>query len=564
MKKLYISFALVLWSCVQIAVAQNMYRNYQSTWVSKPTSAVSVVHSNGYVYFFQADGSGKLSATEIDPLTMLPTGNDQLYDMTQQNFNFSVNGGFEDASGNFVLFGDINNSNPALVVIKSDFLTCTFYYWGCSWKFTAGCYGYDTGGNEVYLLVNDGGLIAANAANPASLASKIDLPFGPVAQDSYTDISWDVAGNHFVATGSARNTPAGHEDPFVEIFDLLSPNPSYSVSSLTGYYVCDPAFVQSNEYTTLHVQIDNDNLVLYHDLRIVGSLTSYDMIWMTRIRDFRNAFTATVVESWVYQLPNTKLFARDMLYDPFNNRLNFLGYYNHCMEGLTQILAQVNPYSLSSGIHIGQLGATYPGGSCPNYQQPYNVLTLYNDLEMSNLAWNYHNPCFPVLAAGVRSGLQSLLAETYDISLSTCDKPLWHTDYPANPKPILYSLNPIYPSCSIQSNFVSASPDIVSVIIECDDGSNACSHQFEDKALPYSITNASPSISLSAEGSHRFVCEGFEGDIEYSLYDMTGKLLQRGTTRNGEQNVLKKSNGVYMLRATDCAGNRMTTKLILF
>lgn len=111
---------------------------------------------------------------------------------------------------------------------------------------------------------------------------------------------------------------------------------------------------------------------------------------------------------------------------------------------------------------------------------------------------------------------------------------------------------------------VSVSPDIVSVIIECDDGSNACSHQFEDKALPYSITNASPSISLSVEGSHRFVCEGFEGDIEYSLYDMTGKLLQRGTTRNGEQNVLKKSNGVYMLRATDCAGNRMTTKLILF
>ena len=67
MRNLYITIFFVLWGFAQGAVAQNMYRNYRSTWVSKPTSAVSVVHSNGYVYFFQADGSGKLSAAEIDP-----------------------------------------------------------------------------------------------------------------------------------------------------------------------------------------------------------------------------------------------------------------------------------------------------------------------------------------------------------------------------------------------------------------------------------------------------------------------------------------------------------------
>ena len=104
MKKLYLSFALILWSCVHIAEAQNMYRNYQSSSyaVPHPTSAVSLVHSNGYVYFFQADEIGKLSATEIDPLSMLPTGNAYFFAFPQ-NYYFHAKGGFEDAGGNFII-----------------------------------------------------------------------------------------------------------------------------------------------------------------------------------------------------------------------------------------------------------------------------------------------------------------------------------------------------------------------------------------------------------------------------------------------------------------------------
>ena len=64
MKKFYIIITLSLWGIAQTICAQNLYRNYQSNAVSRPSSAVSVVHSNGYVYFFQSDGLGKLSTCD--------------------------------------------------------------------------------------------------------------------------------------------------------------------------------------------------------------------------------------------------------------------------------------------------------------------------------------------------------------------------------------------------------------------------------------------------------------------------------------------------------------------
>ena len=138
MKKLHIAIALVLWGFAQVAEAQNMYRNYLSNCVSRPKSAVSVVHSNGYVYFFQADDMGKLSVTEIDPLSLLPTGNSNGYQITIQatpNIEFHLYGGFEDVNGEFVLFGDIryyyNNTYyqyPAYGRVRSDLSSCSIYY----------------------------------------------------------------------------------------------------------------------------------------------------------------------------------------------------------------------------------------------------------------------------------------------------------------------------------------------------------------------------------------------------------------------------------------------------
>lgn len=160
MKKLHIIIALVLWGCAQIAEAQNMYRNYQSsTIIPQPQTAVSVVHSNGYVYYFQTDENGYLSVTEINPLSMNPTGNAKVFFPNLQNFIVYLNGGFEDTSGNFVLFGyQLQTHNiympqhPVYIIIAPNLSSCNVYYQNLlSGEFSAGCYGYNQNNTVSYL-----------------------------------------------------------------------------------------------------------------------------------------------------------------------------------------------------------------------------------------------------------------------------------------------------------------------------------------------------------------------------------------------------------------------------
>lgn len=571
MKKLYTITAFILWGFAQMVNAQNMYRNYQSSpnAVPRPTSAVSVVHSNGFVYFFQADDNGNLSATEIDPLSMNPMGNDQYYQLTipnVSNIEISLNGGFEDAIGKFVLFGAIHYYDnyinqycqyPAHVIIASNLSTCDVYYDSSSGsEYTAGCDGYIQNMNEAYMMVNGRELVTIDALLPINI-HRIELDAATNPTDHYSDVSWDAVHGKFIATGYAWNTSLGYKDPFVKVFELLNYT---TINPFAEYCVLNQSYTQSNEYKTLHVQINNDDMILYHDLRRANGQYAYDVIWLTRIHDFWDVNTATVVESMFYDVPNTKLSAKDMLYDPYNKRLNFLGYINHCRDGLTHILAQVDPYMLSSGIEIGQLGATFTGGTCLNDQPPY-VDIAYNDLEMFNLALNQYNPCNSVLIAGV-GNQQAILTETYDISLSKCDIPMWHADNLASPVLKPYSLNNAFPQSNLQTPTVSVFPDNIAVNILCDEP-DACSHQFGGKSLPQPLTNITPAAKITFEPNKLFVCEGFEGTILYSFYDVAGKLLQQGITRNGEKNSLKMYSGVCLLKAMDVMGNQVVKKIIL-
>ena len=559
-KKFYIIIALVLWGFAQTIGAQNMYRNYQSNNVRKPTSAVSIVHSNGYVYFFQADNSGNLSATEIDPISMLPTGSNYLFQLS--GFNIHLNGGFETYSGDFVLFGyyDIGssyNNYLAFVVVRQDFSNCRYYvrYYEIG-EFTAGCAGRSLTDGDVFLLVSNGMLYEVSASNPSNVHC-IELNSTTNFGDKYTDISWDVGQNKFIATGSAGSSPTGHEDPFVQVCDLQSHN-LYSTAS---YFVCNQQYIHSNVYQSLHTQLSDNELILYHDLRAQFDTLAHDIIWLARIKHFWDTNLATVAENWNYVLPNAKLSAKDMIYDYKNNRLDFLGVFHQCTSEFTQILAQVNPYSLSSGINIGQLGSVFSGGICQNPQYPA-VDIYYNDLSMSNLALNYYNPCFPVLIAGVEDNMTSLLTETYDISLSTCDQPMWHDDNTSNCDIKPYSL---YTSPSYDPFFLVSSSDISEIVIVskiCDE-SEACSHQFGGKSSIQPLMDSKTTVEITIESNNQFIYEGFDGDIQYSLYDITGKLLHQGFTQNGKRNKMRVSGGIYILKTIDSSGNQVVKKIIL-
>ena len=93
--------------------------------------------------------------------------------------------------------------------------------------------------------------------------------------------------------------------------------------------------------------------------------------------------------------------------------------------------------------------------------------------------------------------------------------------------------------------------------------SQACSHQFGGKSLHQSLVG-NPTAKINVESGRQFVCEGFEGVIQYSLYDMAGKLLQQGETRNGEYNSLRMHDGVYLLKAVDAIGHQKVKKVVSY
>ena len=556
MKKLYIIIALTLWGFAQTAGAQNMYRKYLSSNASRPNSAVSVVHTNGYVYLFQTNNSN-ISVTEINPLSMLPTGIQTDYLLQSQLEDFHLNGAFETFNGDFILFGYCidNNRRPVFVKILKDLSSCEIYQFLDEGEFTAGCWGRDWTLNEVFLLVSAGKLYGLQASNLTN-AFLIQLDMNTNPYDIYTDISWDEHNKKFIATGSTWNGTNSWLHPFVEVFDLNNTN----VTPIANYIVDNLTYHSTNEYRALHTQLSKNELLLYQDLRDAYNQYDYDIIWFTRISNFQNNTTANIAESWFYRLPDTKLTAKDMIYDSMNIRLNFLGVFNQCREGLTQILAQVDPYSLFLGINIGQLGASFIGGSCTDTQDSVTTV-YYNSMDMSNLAWNPYNPCYPILIAGIE-GEGGILTETYDISLSTCDKSLWHDDFMAFPvlKPYLIKNtshnayhSPI--NASIQS-------ENISVLHPCDEP-NACSHQFGGKSLKQDLDSQGVVVNIFIENNSSFVCDGFSGEIQYTLYDIMGKILHNGSTQNQVRNALNVSGSMYILKAKDSAGNQVVKKIVL-
>ena len=566
MKKLHIAIALVLWGFAQSATAQNMYRNYLSTAVPSPESAVSVVHSNGYVYFFQTDIiSQKLSVTEIDPLSMLPTGNNRSIQLT---FDFMLNGAFECSNGSFVLFGyDNNNStwnwHPALVVIDQALTTCLSYELVSLFgQFTSGCAGYDISGNEIYVLINNNGkLYAVNMTNPSlfrEFTANQNSPFS----DFYSDISWDSDHDFFVATGSALPGITNYLYPFVEILQLDIPqSPQGNAVAINVYsYTIEHnnTFITVPEHQAMHVQLNKDDLLLYRDLEEQTNSYVRDIIWLTRINNFWNP-DVSIGESYYYLLPDAKLIAKDMIYDDKNNRINFLGVLSHCVDGLVQLLGQADPYSLMSGLHVGQLGGTFSNMYCTSLQPPYAKF-YYTDLDMRNLAYNDYNPCFPLLIAGV-NGKTSVLTETYDISVSSCDVPLEVQEIKENPTPKPYSISNSPINFTFFPVQCTPNPDNVSVNKLCDE-TEACSHQFGGNSLQKTANNKNLNAEITVEGN-LFFCKGFEDNIQYFLYDITGKLLQKGTTRNGKDNLLIMSNGIYFLKVADGVGNQEVKKVVL-
>ena len=519
MKKSF-NLSIALLALSLCAAAQNQYWNYQSqNYVTNPTSAVSIVHSNGYVYYFQADAFTysnytNLSVSEIDPISMLPTGINKGRSIYS---GLTLEGGFEDVNGDFVLYGyrDMGGSqrHPFYMVIDQNYDFNFFWHDNNPiGRFVRGCSGFDAYNDPVYVFVMDNGKLFV--AEPLSGNHNYRVTHGNGYP--YSDISWDSTHNFFIASGR-HPAPLGQfsTGPFVDIMKANLQgailNSDLALTSIVQHNIYNQTTIGDDEFKTLHTQIDNDHLLVYHDLRD-GFV---DIVWLTLVKNF-TTLNPTIVNSRFFLYPAHKLFALDMIYDDINNRVNLLTELMYCDESaMPQQLAQVDPYTLT-GMKVIQLDGGFGGNSpCPSMADP-NIPIYATSLDMCRLSFNYHHQCGPVLVSGVVNSTRSVLSEASDVCLSTCDLPLTIWEVNTTPTISTFALNPTGLNANMNSpGSLSMQNDIVVYGVMCQDP-NACSNQRAIRqGKMISVENPTkPKVSIS--GDYQYVCQGFDGEVYVS------------------------------------------------
>jgi hypothetical protein len=551
MKK--ITFILVIVSILGVGFSQNTHFTFPNGPLL--TSAVTIVNNNGIAHLIQA-GSDKIHISDIDPTNMQPLGN--TYSYVLPNFQtVCLSGGYEDFNNNIIVYGyaPVNNDDYFLIVkidLNSMFVS---YVYGPGGKIIEGCCGKDVNGNicNLFLLSNINNSINEVIAYNDNLTPCTTQPF----QSSFgtiTDISWDPYHDLFIASGS---TPTSRIDPFLIYFTCDVQNPSF-FQLVDGIRVLNQQFFQGAEGRTLHEVIDDRHLILCHDLRDLNT----DYIWTIQIDN--TPLNLSVLNSKTFRLPQPILFLQDMRYDSYNKKLTILGRNVLCVDGIN-LIAQMDPYSLTN-FKIAQIMDQYSNSICA-VGPPANFI-YGNEIYLQRLELNPFNSCHTILSTGINEigpwGTSPYITETYDIALSQCDQPLPIFEYDLTTY-IDYSPYLVVSQSVITSQISNAIP-ISSFsllqIIECND-MVYCSKGSIKSNINTQLTKSIPKINLYS--CEYFECSHFSGTIYYYLYDLTGKILFQGSTKNENKTTLPNlTNGIYILSVVDEVGTQKSVKVIYF
>ena len=558
MKKIY-AFLLLLLAFAMSAMAQNAHCTYglQNTNTYTASSAVTVILSNGKAYIAHTEaGTDTIRLSEIDPTDMRATGTTYKFQNTSSKNAVVLRGGFEDLNGKIVLYGycydtlNYNHGYVAIVDTNSNFSNLDYFEPEGGRIVVKGCSGYDVNTNVVNMFVfKEGSLFTFRQSSLFIDCSYYSGTFG-----YYSDVSWSDDNNCFVACGSHQNTATGMLDPFIHCFNYNPLSTPHFVTS-TQFAVARNSNPSCSEGKSLLSIIDGSLLSLYQDLRD----DDHDMIWLTLVKDYASAPTFPI--SNYFPIPLHKLSAYSMVYDNAKKRLNLLGKFDYCIPPTT-FIAQTDPFSLSY-LNIGQIISTAFNNSCPTWAATPQFI-YGNDIELNNIAFNRYSPCPTVVSTGIAKtplGTTPYLTETYDISLSSCDTPFTVSPLSCYPNTgTIFTQNISFPF--VKSGAYALNPESTIYSIVCPDNI-VCAKDLDDtehnriKAL-----NSQEKKNVFIEG-HNFICYGFQGQVQYEVFNSVGKLVGKGCTHNEKLNSLGAAHtGLFFIRCMDEAESVITVKVI--
>ena len=382
--------------------------------------------------------------------------------------------------------------------------------------------------------------------------------------DYMSSVSWDDDSKQHIISG----------------FRNIDTYNTKSLSLIVGYYnwgmppLYNGAFqlftttnYVSSEFSNKHVLASNgfyyDGIVLLcQDIRA----NAQDGLWITQY-DYYNEI---VNSSNAYMLPGSKASIIDVGHDFMH--FFVLGDYNGFIGTNffeRRYIAQFSLYNPNSYIakRLNYVDIGYLTGS-----------SYYKRRQAFQSCINYNIGSFDIFSTGSTIG-KAYITKAIDLNYDDCD----NTEMTLTPANISYVQSSVtanaissdgivsFPN-SYTQNTSSDYPLSMGVICLTGGGKNNAKASFVETLINEKrsqINNTAKIDKLNSgtiltNNNNEFVCEKFEGECYYKVYNVFGSLIREGKTENGKINYLSNlTAGTYIIKVVDSKGNISGNKVVI-
>lgn len=541
------------------AFGQNAHSTYSSASGDIITSAVLTNPNNATRYIVGIDEYFKLFVTQLDfsvPFPQPDISNSRAFQLADSTYGkIHLNGGFFDQDQNIVVYGYMETDNRGIVIkinMSNDSAVSfiriianspnTSVVDGCWSEYLQGAMNIKS-----YSFISNGGFFRVkNTLLPAMYKKYSNMQM--------TSVSWD---------NDARvNVISGNSDT-LNIIGCLQDD--LMLSEIGFYQLYSPDF-DASEWTNKHILSGNgysyDSIAyLCQDIR--EPITDGDGVWITAI----NYLSGQVYSSNVYKFDFEKAFILDVAHNFMS--IFVLGHHNY-IDSQKKILLQVDlsDPTVFIGKYLNDIDLDSVNGSFT-----YKKTAYLNKIYFDDYSYNVHS-------SGAVLG-NAYLVESIDLNNEDCDPEINVTllDF-------TYDLDNFNSINGSGSNFLYPSSPVATYINYtlsntplCDafgtksgnyeDKYNVIHHIIEEKQAINNVTSLQ-SIHLELLGEvnftteNQFICQNFNGQCKYKIFDMFGRLICEGTTENGIYNTVNvKASGMYIIQVADSDNQIVNSKIMI-
>lgn len=559
------------------AFGQNIHLEYYSENFDF-LSSTTLVNNNSYVTYMVATNDAKqLFVTELNSSPYLEpvSTNSVSFQMADTVF---IKGGFFDVDDNIVVYGYINPNKNGIIIkitmsngsaVSIDYIKSP----NANTEVIDGCWSERQVSSIVYKTYD---FIYANSVF-MRIGNNLTSPaYRTFSDGNMRSVSWDATNKKHIVSGnrSGKN--------YVGYFGNATALTPYKFYELTL-----PAGYTFSEGSNRHVLSDEDSIVyLCQNLRF--NVTDGDGLWISKI----NYISGQLYYSLAYRFGIAKVWILDATKN--SDYLFVLGHHNGTdtiisgSNTITQIferrfIAQFNMYDTTD--YAVKFMSDY---NLTNVQDPspqYPTYDIINTLYLNNITYN---PNFETVFSSGAVNDKSYIVETYDLN--------YDTDCDSTKNVFVQSISPVvsampYPwlgyivnlnlwgtsSAGTITNYgsIAFSRDII-----CPDYYMMTYYQNqriaelqnrnfekslkEGNALNINTNLFKPKAQLEIVNNCQFICKYFEGDCYFMIYDLSGRLINEGVTRNEELNSVPVDKpGIYFISVRDSKNQTAKAKIMI-